>query len=216
MKNINNLADILNIYEDRNHVKYIAYKESQFSTEDLNWFYNLQNSMSLDELVKQFPYVVLVYDNDTGSVVEKYPCEYNGALTNNFHIAYAKYLDKKAQNEEKDTYSLNIKSIYNNKPDSQASIGFNEDNIIQNPNEGFIIDNDKIPDKIEIAPLPKNYHPNKDANGNYMAGPIQQYQQQFVYNPSSTYIPSAYPQYINQYRTYNNDPTDINRHIIRF
>lgn len=207
-------SNILNIYEDRNHVKYIAFKESQFNPDELQWFYDAQNSLSLDELVQQFPYVPLIYDKKTGGVIESVQTNYNGGLTNNFHILYAKYLDHKNENNKE--YEINISSIYNmNKKEEPATIELDENKIIQNSDDGIAIDNDKIPEKIEIQGLPKNYHPNRDINGNYLAGPIQNYTNQFIYNPGSTYIPNAYPQYISPYRTYNIDPTDINRHLIR-
>lgn len=210
------LFNTLNIYEDRNHVKYIAFKESQFNPDELQWYYDAQNSLSLDELVKQFPYVPLIYDEKTGGVIESKKSNYNGGLTNNFHILYAKYLDHKYENNKE--YEIDVSSIYNmDKKESPATITLNEKNIIQDPNEGIVIDNDKIPEKIELKGLPKNYHPNRDINGNYLAGPMQNYVNNFIYNPGSVYVPNAYPQYISQYRTYGNvDPTDINRHIIRF
>lgn len=213
------LNDILNIYEDRNHVRYIAYKENQFSKEEVDWYHHLLNSVSLEDLIKKFPYVVLVYDEESGSIIEGSPCEYNGALTNNFHIAYAKYQDHKMQMENSNQYQINVSSLYNmKKQENMNNVSFNEKDIIQNPNEGIVINNDEIPEYIEVSPLPNNYHPNKDSNGNYMSGPIQNYIQHYVYNPSYTYMPNSYPNYITQYRTYNTtvDPTDINRYIIRF
>lgn len=94
---------------------------------------------------------------------EKADLSYNPAFTNYFHILRSKNVDS--------TMSLNLKSIYSleDKP-APLVVSLNPNQAIMNENDGIGItpNEQRSEEPIQIKQI-TNWHPNKDANGNYMS-----------------------------------------------
>lgn len=120
---------------------------------------------SLLDLTIKYPYVPL--KKSCGRLVAYYDDQpvttYNPAYTNYFHILRSKNVDS--------TMSLNLKSIYSleDKP-APLVVSLNPNQAIMNENDGIGItpNEQRSEEPIQIKQV-TNWHPNKDANGNYMS-----------------------------------------------
>jgi hypothetical protein len=120
------------------------------------------NSQGIISATIMYPYVPLVMiDRVLVPTVPK--TEYDPKITNYFHIMKAKNSDE--------LYSLSLKHIYSTDTKEEPKIvSLNAANSIMNPNEGIsITPNDQRSEEPIVIPSVKNWHPNKDANGNYLS-----------------------------------------------
>lgn len=149
------------------------------------WFNEMVDCYGLEQLTQIFPYVTLVLDEDTGILKPWKECSYNAKVTNAFHI-----LLQKKKDEESQCYGLeNLEKCFPIVDEKPQMINPPTDkDIIMSDKDGYRFDYTKLPEYIIIEPL-KNWHPNKDAYGNYMS-PYHQY-----YNNYTTPYPGGFNNY---------------------
>ena len=117
----------------------------------------------LDMAVIMYPYVPLKLENRILVPVSNENATYDARITNNFHIMKAKMNDV--------SFELHLQDIYSNKEEKEPLIvSMNKDNAVINDNEGIgITPNDKRSEDPIMIKQVTNWHPNRDANGNYMS-----------------------------------------------
>ena len=117
--------------------------------------------IGLDRAVLQYAYIPMKLIDRL--LVQTKKVDYDARVTNNFHIMKAKLNDE--------SYKLNLQNIYTLKEEKDPLVvSLNTSNVIINENEGIgITPNDKRSEEPIMIKQVKNWHPNKDANGNYMS-----------------------------------------------
>lgn len=175
-----------------------VYVSSKISDDLEPWFEDMISRYGLEKLIYMFPYVTLVLDNNTGFLKPWKPCSYNARVTNAFHIKWAKEKNNMALESE---YGLSLSKYYPKEDEPVIrDIGINVSRIIMNKNELFSPNYDSMPEIIRIDPMPKNWHPNRDSNGNYLSY-LNYVQRPYQYNN----IPK-YSSYLPNYRTFTSYP----------
>ena len=196
-------------YMDSNGINYVAIAPRDMNTEP--WFNEMLEKYDLEYLTKQFPYIPLLLNQQTGLL---YPadenCTYPPKVTNNFHILLAKKRDSQINNpdslvEDKNTktYKLDLEKAYPKETKQEPrNIQLKTEDCISKPEDGIALDNNKIPEKIEIPKI-NNWHPNRDSNGNYQSPAQFRLNNTYSY-PYYNYIQNgSYKSYLPKYANYN-------------
>lgn len=184
-------------YTDKQGINYVASKPQDLNLEP--WFNDMIERYGLQTLTTMFPYVTLVLDKSTGMLKPWQPCNYNARITNAFHVLYAQERDSKPVEEKQDEYELNLTRHFPQKdPPIERNIGFEAEKMIAGEGDGYSIDYEHMPETVALPPQPKNWHPNKDANGNYRSPKPQIPLYTGYYNNYSSYLP--------QYQTFTQYP----------
>lgn len=183
-------------YTNKNGVNFVASKPKNLDLEP--WFDDMIERYGLKTLTSMFPYVTLVVDKETGMLKTWKPCSYNARVTNAFHVLLAEELDKQNEETIKEEYDINLERHFP-KQDKKIdrNIGFDTANIIAKDTDGYTIDCENMPEFVTVKAIPKGWHPNRDANGNYKSAKQQLYPIYGYYNNYS---------YLPQYQTFTQYP----------
>ena len=193
-------------YTDKKGINYVASSPRDMDLEP--WFDQMIESYGLFQLAKMFPYITLVLNTETGLLEPCQPVRYNAKVTNGFHLMLAKERD---ENPEKyaTEFKLHLEDAFpdHDEPEVRDVEFPGIDKFLLREEDGFGIDNEKLPESVSFKPI-KNWHPNRDANGNYMTGSYYNpygpmgyqsgYQNPYAMNTPS-YLPSYLPSYQSQY-----------------
>ena len=140
---------------------------------------------SIDELVIMYPYIPLKLINRL--LIQTVVANYDARVTNYFHIL------KVSKSEA--SVNLHLEDIYSKEEKKDnAIVSLNAKDVIINDRDGIgMTPNDERSDKPIEIPQVENWHPNRDANGNYMsAQQMSNYANYLSYVASSPYYGQSY------------------------
>lgn len=182
-------------YTDRQGRNYVACFPQDTGLEP--WFQDMVEAYGLERLTQAFPYQTLVLDPETGFTRTYCPCSYNAKLTNAFHLLAAQLRDAGYTNDPEREYSLRLAEAYpdHDDPEVRDVSPPTTSTFVATEQDGYGMHLDAMPETIPLQAV-RGWHPNKDANGNFMSP--QQYAASY-WNPypggfnyfaqQSTYLP---------------------------
>lgn len=194
-------------YTDRQGINYVAC----YPSDDLEpWFQEMIERYGLEMLVQMYPYQTLVLDPKTGFLRTYYPCRYNAKITNAFHLQLAKLRNSNQvtfKDADQEWYSLRLAEAFpdHDDPEVRDVSPPTSSSFVATEEDGYGLNLGNLPESIPLKAV-SGWHPNRDANGNYMSaqqynvGPYNPYWSPYTpypggynYYPNNTYLP--------QYRT---------------
>jgi hypothetical protein len=170
------------------------------------WFQDMLESYGLETLTRLFPYQTLVLDPETGFTRTYNPCSYNAKLTNGFHLLAAKLRDAGGDPNQLREYGLKLAEAYpdHDEPEVRDISPPTSSVFVATEQDGYGLKLNDLPETIKLEAI-RGWHPNRDANGNYMSP--QQYTSPY-WNPYPggfnyfanqnpySYMPSYLPRYM--------------------
>ena len=153
-------------YKDRTGKIWVASYPVDESSEP--WLNEMIDQYGLEKLCEMYPYQIITMDA-SGEFKPAVDCTYNAMVTNWFHIRLAMKKDE----SEPEEYRLRLADAY---PDHDEPVVRDiappaAEKIIEKDEDGYRIDYEHMPEEVTIKGPGPGFHPNKDANGNYMANP---------------------------------------------
>ena len=132
------------------------------------WFNDMIEQYGLVKLCEMYPYQIIIKD-ESGEFKPAVDCTYNALVTNGFHMRLAMQNDALI---EREGYRLRLADAYpdHDEPVVRDIAPPTADKIIEKEEDGYRIDYEHMPEQVTLK-APEGFHPNKDANGNYMANP---------------------------------------------
>ena len=188
-------------YRSRNGYLWVALDPESVNRKD--WVIYMINKYGFQNLMNYFPYVNLYINPKDGKLDMVEEKEYDARITNFFYIAYFSsiensnmFYDKSGYNPYANNYNCDSLSnvFFKEQPKNEPVYEINQKDIVFNKDDVlYEVSNDILPETIKLQPINK-WHPNKDANGNYIQNGMYQ-QNPSGYNPYYTpvYGNSRYP-----------------------